>query len=128
MPINFKIERQILTSHKEIYHMIDYRSDTVTKPSKEMKDAMFSAEVGDDVFVEDPTVNELEGFAADLFGMEASLYCSSGTQTNQVAIFINASSLTLPMILSATLRLPTIPEMNLLLLSDASFKRSFDLE
>lgn len=69
--------------------MIDFRSDTVTKPSKEMMDAMFSAEVGDDVFVEDPTVNELEAFAADMFGMEASLYCSSGTQTNQVAINVH---------------------------------------
>lgn len=69
--------------------MIDYRSDTVTKPSKEMMDAMFSAEVGDDVFVEDPTVNELEAFGADLFGKEASLYCSSGTQTNQIAINVH---------------------------------------
>ena len=69
--------------------MIDFRSDTVTKPTKAMLDAMFSAEVGDDVFVEDPTVNELEAYAADLFGMEASLYCSSGTQTNQVAINVH---------------------------------------
>ena len=69
--------------------MIDFRSDTVTKPSKEMLDAMFSAPVGDDVFVEDPTVNELEQFAADYFGMEASIYCSSGTQTNQIAINIH---------------------------------------
>ena len=66
--------------------MIDFRSDTVTKPSKEMMEAMFSAEVGDDVFVEDPTVNELEAYTAELFGMEAAIYCSSGTQTNQVAI------------------------------------------
>ena len=69
--------------------MIDFRSDTVTKPSKEMLDAMFSAPVGDDVFMEDPTVNELEQFAADYFGMEASIYCSSGTQTNQIAINIH---------------------------------------
>jgi len=69
--------------------MIDFRSDTVTKPTKAMMDAMFSAEVGDDVFVEDPTVNELEAFAADMFGMEASIYCSSGTQTNQVAINVH---------------------------------------
>lgn len=69
--------------------MIDFRSDTVTKPSKAMLDAMFSAEVGDDVFVEDPTVNELEAFAADMFGLEAALYCSSGTQTNQVAINVH---------------------------------------
>lgn len=69
--------------------MIDFRSDTVTKPSKAMLEAMFSAPVGDDVFQEDPTVNELESFAADLFGMEASLYCSSGTQTNQIAINVH---------------------------------------
>ncbi len=65
---------------------IDLRSDTVTKPTKGMLDAMFSAEVGDDVFGEDPTVNKLEEKCAALFGMEAGLFCSSGTQTNQVAI------------------------------------------
>ncbi len=65
---------------------IDLRSDTVTKPSKEMLDYMFSAPVGDDVFGEDPTVNELEAYTAELFGKEAGLYCSSGTQTNQIAI------------------------------------------
>lgn len=69
--------------------MIDFRSDTVTKPTKAMMDAMFSAPVGDDVFVEDPTVNELEQFAADMFGMESAIYCSSGTQTNQVAINVH---------------------------------------
>lgn len=69
--------------------MIDFRSDTVTKPSKEMKEAMFNAPVGDDVFVEDPTVNELEQFSADLFGMEAAIYCTSGTQTNQIAINVH---------------------------------------
>ncbi|MFI5202939.1 MAG: low-specificity L-threonine aldolase [Flavobacteriales bacterium] len=66
--------------------IIDLRSDTVTKPSKAMLDAMLQAAVGDDVFSEDPTVNELEKVSADMFGMEAGLYCSSGTQTNQVAI------------------------------------------
>jgi len=65
---------------------IDYRSDTVTKPSKEMKEFMFDAEVGDDVFGEDPTINALEKYAASLFGKEAGLFCSSGTQTNQIAI------------------------------------------
>ena len=69
--------------------MIDFRSDTVTKPSKEMMEAMFNAPVGDDVFQEDPTVNELEAYAAEMFGMEASLYCSSGTQTNQIAINVH---------------------------------------
>ncbi len=69
--------------------MIDFRSDTVTKPSREMKEAMFAAPVGDDVFIEDPTVNELEAYAADLFGMEAAIYCVSGTQTNQIAINVH---------------------------------------
>ncbi|RYM33365.1 threonine aldolase [Brumimicrobium glaciale] len=67
----------------------DLRSDTVTKPSQEMKAFMMDAPVGDDVFQEDPTVNELEKFAADYFGMEAALYCSSGTQTNQIAINVH---------------------------------------
>lgn len=66
--------------------MIDYRSDTVTKPTKEMQEAMFSAAVGDDVFGEDPSVNALEKTAAELFGMEAALFCPSGTMTNQIAI------------------------------------------
>ncbi len=66
--------------------MIDYRSDTVTKPTAAMLDAMFKAKVGDDVFVEDPTVNELEQFAANMFGMDAALFCPSGTMTNQIAI------------------------------------------
>lgn len=66
--------------------MIDLRSDTVTKPSAAMLNAMMEAKVGDDVFGEDPTVNELQNFAADMFGMEAALYCASGTMTNQIAI------------------------------------------
>tara|TARA_B100000508_G_scaffold11104_1_gene7840 strand:- start:12360 stop:13379 length:1020 start_codon:yes stop_codon:yes gene_type:complete len=68
---------------------VDLRSDTVTKPTSEMKEFMFNAPVGDDVFEEDPTINELEKYAADLFGMEAALYCSSGTQTNQIAINVH---------------------------------------
>jgi threonine aldolase len=66
--------------------MIDYRSDTFTKPSPGMLEAMFKAEVGDDVFGEDPTVNELEAMSAELFGMEAAVFCPSGTMTNQIAI------------------------------------------
>lgn len=69
--------------------MIDLRSDTVTKPGKEMREAMLAAEVGDDVFAEDPTVNALEAYGAKLFGKEAALFCSSGTQTNQVAIKVH---------------------------------------
>ncbi|MFM2225340.1 MAG: low-specificity L-threonine aldolase [Bacteroidota bacterium] len=66
--------------------MIDFRSDTVTRPSKEMLHQMFNAEVGDDVFGDDPNVNALEKEAAEMFGKEAALFCSSGTQTNQIAI------------------------------------------
>jgi threonine aldolase len=68
---------------------IDLRSDTVTKPSKAMLEAMFNAEVGDDVFGEEPTVNALETKAAKLFGMEAALFCPSGTMTNQIAIKVH---------------------------------------
>ena len=66
--------------------MIDFRSDTVTKPTPGMLEAMMKAKVGDDVFGEDPSLNELERLAADLFGMEAALFCPSGTMTNQIAI------------------------------------------
>ena len=65
---------------------VDFRSDTQTRPTKEMLQAMFEAKVGDDVFGEDPSINELENFAAQMFGMEASVFCPSGTMTNQVAI------------------------------------------
>ena len=64
-------------------------SDTVTKPSKEMLEAMIAAEVGDDVFKEDPSVNKLEKDVAALFGMEAALFFPSGTMTNQTAIKIH---------------------------------------
>jgi threonine aldolase len=66
--------------------VIDLRSDTVTRPTVGMKEAMFAAPVGDDVFGEDPTVNALEEKLAGLFGMEAGLFCPSGTMTNQIAI------------------------------------------
>ena len=69
--------------------MIDLRSDTVTRPSPGMREAMQRAEVGDDVFGEDPTVNALEERMAALFGHEAALFCSSGTQTNQIAINVH---------------------------------------
>ena len=65
---------------------VDYRSDTQTRPSKEMLEFMFQAKVGDDVFGEDPSINELESFAAAMFGIEASVFCPSGTMTNQIAI------------------------------------------
>ncbi|HVN74997.1 MAG TPA: low-specificity L-threonine aldolase [Thermoanaerobaculaceae bacterium] len=65
---------------------IDLRSDTVTKPSPEMRRAMAEAEVGDDVFGEDPTVNALQEYAAALFGKEAGLFFPSGTMSNQAAL------------------------------------------
>ncbi|NTU28768.1 low-specificity L-threonine aldolase [Brevibacillus sp. HB1.1] len=65
---------------------IDLRSDTVTKPTEEMLRAMVEAEVGDDVYREDPTVNRLEAIAAEILGKEAALFVTSGTQGNQVAV------------------------------------------
>lgn len=65
---------------------IDYRSDTVTKPTPAMREAMSAAAVGDDVFGEDPSINQLEEKCARLFGMEAAVFCPSGTMTNQIAI------------------------------------------
>src|SRR5476651_557069 len=65
---------------------VDLRSDTVTKPTPGMFEAMMSAKVGDDVFGEDETVNALEAKAAKMFGMEAGIFCPSGTMTNQIAI------------------------------------------
>ena len=64
----------------------DLRSDTFTKPSPAMLEAMFKAPVGDDVFGEDTSVNQLEAMAAELFGMEAAVFCPSGTMTNQIGI------------------------------------------
>ncbi|MCK6502905.1 low-specificity L-threonine aldolase [Myxococcota bacterium] len=66
--------------------MIDLRSDTVTRPTAAMRQAMFAAEVGDDVYGEDPTVNRLEAVAAERLGKEAALFLPSGTMANQVAI------------------------------------------
>jgi threonine aldolase len=66
--------------------VIDFRSDTVTKPTPAMMQAIQTARIGDDVFGEDPSINELEQLSADMFGMEAGLFCPSGTMTNQIAI------------------------------------------
>ena len=65
---------------------IDFRSDTVTRPTPGMQEAMMKAPVGDDVFGEDPSINQLQEMTAALFGMEAALFCPSGTMTNQIAI------------------------------------------
>ncbi len=67
-------------------NMIDLRSDTVTKPSKEMLDEIVKARVGDDEYAEDPTVNELEEFCAELLGFESGLFVSSGTMGNQISL------------------------------------------
>ena len=69
--------------------MIDLRSDTVTKPTPGMLAAMTAAEVGDDVFGEDPTVNELERRTAAMFGHEAGLFVPSGTMANQIAVRVH---------------------------------------
>ncbi|MFQ3295137.1 MAG: threonine aldolase [Natrialbaceae archaeon] len=69
--------------------MIDLRSDTVTRPSDEMREAAATADVGDDVHRGDPTVDELERQAADMVGMEAALYVPSGTMGNQVAVRVH---------------------------------------
>ncbi len=66
--------------------LIDLRSDTATRPSAEMMQAMMQAEVGDDVFSEDPTIIALQEKTAAIFNMEAGLFCPSGTMTNQIAI------------------------------------------
>ena len=66
--------------------MIDFRSDTVSWPTPQMREAMATAEVGDDVYGDDPTVNELQALAAEMTGKEAALFVTSGTQGNQVSL------------------------------------------
>lgn len=73
--------------------MINLISDTVTLPSQGMKEAMLAAPLGDDVFRQDPSINALEEYAADLFGHEAALFCPSGTMTNQIAIKMHTQPL-----------------------------------
>jgi threonine aldolase len=65
---------------------VDLRSDTVTKPTPDMRAAMAAAEVGDDVYGEDPTVNRLEEVSADLLGTDKAIFCTSGTQSNRLAL------------------------------------------
>ena len=69
--------------------LVDLRSDTVTRPTDAMKAAMHAAEVGDDVFAEDPSIRALEARCAELMGHEAALFCPSGTMTNQIAIQVH---------------------------------------
>jgi threonine aldolase len=70
-------------------HWIDLRSDTVTQPSQAMRAAMMAADVGDDVYGDDPTVNRLQDVAAEMFGYEAGLFAASGTQTNLIALMLH---------------------------------------
>ncbi|MCL2653657.1 MAG: beta-eliminating lyase-related protein, partial [Propionibacteriaceae bacterium] len=69
--------------------MIDLRSDTITKPSDGMRAAMAAAEVGDDVYQEDPTIAELEARTADLLGHEAGLFVPSGTMSNLLGVWLD---------------------------------------
>ena len=73
--------------------LINLTSDTVTRPTAGMLEAMFKAEVGDDVFKADPTANQLQAYAADLFGKEDALFCPSGTMANQLAIAVHTNRL-----------------------------------
>ncbi len=70
---------------------IDFRSDTVTKPTKEMREAMFVAEVGDDVFGDDPGINELEALVSRTLGKEAGIFVPSGTFSNQLSLFTHCN-------------------------------------
>lgn len=76
-------------SESDLRQIVDLRSDTVTKPTPEMRRAMFEAEVGDDVYAEDPTVNKLEARAAEVFGREAAIFVPTGSMGNQIAIKIH---------------------------------------
>jgi threonine aldolase len=72
---------------------INLVSDTVTKPCQSMMQAMMQANVGDDVFGEDPTVNQLQALTAEMFGKESAIFCPSGTMTNQIAIKLHTQPL-----------------------------------
>jgi threonine aldolase len=78
--------RQLFAVDRDTASMIDLRSDTVTKPGERMREAAADAEVGDDVYREDPTIDELEARAADLLGKEVALFLPTGTMANQVAV------------------------------------------
>lgn len=75
----------------EVIEMIDLRSDTLTQPTQKMREAIFNAAVGDDVYGEDPTINRLEELAAEMLGKEAALFVTSGTQGNQLAVLAYCS-------------------------------------
>src|SRR4030043_2370651 len=83
---NFRCSNFIKQIGGDMKEFIDLRSDTVTKPTPAMRKAMTEAEVGDDVFGEDPTVNALQEKVAKILGKEASIFVPSGTMANQLAI------------------------------------------
>ncbi|XP_036428501.1 threonine aldolase 1 isoform X2 [Colossoma macropomum] len=82
-------DNRAVSSGSVSVHTVDLRSDTVTRPGTAMRRAMAEAEVGDDVFGEDPTVNELQKMAADIFGMEAALFIPTGTMSNLIAVMVH---------------------------------------
>src|SRR5437764_2722618 len=82
MAVTFPVVRSDL----EAALRLDFRSDTITQPTAAMREAMANAEVGDDVFGEDPSINALEAEAARVFGKEAGLFVASGTQGNVLAL------------------------------------------
>jgi len=82
------MEEGILVVSLPMEKIIDLRSDTVTRPTAEMREAMKNAVVGDDILRDDPTVIELEEMAADIFGREAALFTVSGTMSNEIAVMI----------------------------------------
>ena len=88
---HFATTRQVLGESRTEEAVIDLRSDTVTRPTEGMRRAMMEAPLGDDVFGEDPTVNRLEEYVADLLGKEAAIYAPSGTMTNQIGVHVNTA-------------------------------------
>ncbi|XP_051531029.1 uncharacterized protein LOC127427450 [Myxocyprinus asiaticus] len=109
LTVPFRLLRYCLHKHRRVFHVdpvrlyyetahaaagsavrtVDLRSDTITKPGAAMRRAMAEAEVGDDVFGEDPTVNELQKIAADMFAMEAALFVPTGTMSNLIAVMVH---------------------------------------
>src|SRR5215471_11202564 len=90
--MNWKVicETYETTHYKENFMIIDLRSDTVTLPTPAMREAMYHAEVGDDVYHEDPTINRLQEMAAERLGKEAALFVASGTMGNAAALLAHA--------------------------------------
>ncbi|HYH01206.1 MAG TPA: low specificity L-threonine aldolase [Terriglobales bacterium] len=82
-------ERSVSEADQPKRFLVDLRSDTVTKPTPEMRRAMFEAEVGDDVYAEDPTINRIEQRAAEIFGREAAIFVPTGSMGNQIALKVH---------------------------------------